>query len=335
MANDGAVGGRLGPDVAATSEPESLLRARLKSSWERWLRFWRILRGNRLGMVGLAILGAFGFMAISAPFLTAVGLLHNPDASLCGTDFHYCLPTESAWARFQPPNGQTLLGTDFLGRDIFARLWWGSQMTVIIGIAASIVSMGLGTFVGMISGYVGGWSDEILMRITDFFLVLPTLVLALVLVGIASESGGTTVFLMVLVIGITLWASTARLVRAQVLTLKQRQFVERAKAIGAGNTRIVWFHIFPNAFSLVFAEAILTVAVAILTESFLSYLGLGPAGVITWGKIIYDALAHNVIEARLYLWLVAPGLAIVFVVLGFTLLGYTLDEIFNPRLRKR
>ncbi len=315
---------------------ESLLAVRLKSVWQRWSRFWSIFRRNRLGMAGLVILGAFAFMAVSAPLLTSAGLVRNPDASLCGVNFHYCADQDpDPLARLQPPSWDMLLGTDFSGRDIFARIWWGTQMTMVIGIAASIVSMGLGTFVGMISGYVGGWVDEVLMRITDFFLVLPTLVLALVLVGILSESGGGSAFTIVLVIGITLWAFTARLVRSQVLSLKQRQFVERAKAIGASNNRVVWFHIFPNAFSLVFAEAILTVAVAILTESFLSYLGLGPAGVVTWGKIIYDALVHDVIIRRLYWWIIAPGLAIVMVVLGFTLLGYALDELFNPRLRKR
>lgn len=325
---------------AGVSEPgpaeESLFAARLRALWERWSRFWFILRRNRLGMAGLIILGVFTVMAITAPLLTSVGLLRNPDAPLCGTDFHYCGDQDPApLARLSSPNSGVLLGTDFSGRDIFARIWWGTQMTMIIGIAASVVSMGLGTFVGMISGYLGGWPDEFLMRITDFFLVLPTLVLALVLAGISSESGGGNVLTIVLIIGIALWASTARLVRSQVLSLKQRQFIERAKAIGASSNRVVWRHIFPNAFSLVFAEAILTVAVAILTESFLSYLGLGPADVVTWGKIIYDALVHDVIIRRLYWWIVAPGFAIVMVVLGFTLLGYALDEIFNPRLRKR
>jgi peptide/nickel transport system permease protein len=303
--------------------------------WERWLRFWKIFRGNRLGIAGLVLLAAFAFMAISAPLFTSLGFLRNPDASLCGADFHYCQLGSGNLARLADPSGAVLLGTDFAGRDIFARVWWGTQMTVVVGIAASVVSMGLGTFVGMISGYLGGWVDEILMRITDFFLVLPTLVLALILAGILSASGGGNVFTIVLIIGISLWSSTARLVRSQVLSLKQRQFIERAKAIGASNTRIVWFHIFPNAFSLVFAEAILTVAVAILTESFLSYLHLGPSGVVTWGKIIDDALSHDVIIRQNYMWLIAPGFAIVLVVLGFTLLGYALDEIFNPRLRKR
>lgn len=320
----------------ASTPEESLLVVRLRAWWERWSKFWRILRRNRLGMAGLIILGVFTFMALSAPLVTSLGLIRNPDASLCGADFHYCTNLDTTAARLQPPSWAVLLGTDWAGRDIFARIWWGTQMTIIIGIAASVVSMGLGTFVGMISGYMGGWTDEILMRITDFFLVLPTLVLALVLSGIYGESAaGTSVVTIVMIIGISLWSSTARLVRAQVLSLKERQFVERAKAIGAKNTRIVWFHIFPNAFSLVFAEAILTVAVAILTESFLSYLGLGPQGVVTWGKIIQDALAHDVILRKAYAWIFAPGFAIVLVVMGFTLLGYALDEIFNPRLRKR
>ncbi len=316
--------------------PESLFLVRLRSLRDRMGRFWYVFRHNRLGMVGLIILLVFVAMAALAPVLTSVGLLRNPDASLCGADYHVCTTLDPSLEAYMPPSGYALLGTDFLGRDIFARLWWGTQMTIVIGVAATIVSMGLGTFVGMLSGYYGGWVDELLMRITDFFLVLPTLVLALVLTGIlVSASGGGSPLLVVCIIGITMWASTARLVRSQVLTLKHRQFVDRAKAIGASEMRIVWNHIFPNAFSLVFAEAILTVAVAILTESFLSYLHLGPANVVTWGKIIDDALSHNVLILKLYWWIFAPGFAIVLVVMGFTLVGYALDEIFNPRLRKR
>lgn len=315
---------------------ESLLVVRLRALRERAGRFWYVFRRNRLGMVGFAILAVFAAMAVLAPVLTATGILRSPEASLCGADYHVCTTTDASLAAYMQPSGQAILGTDFLGRDIFARLWWGTQMTMVIGIAATVVSMGLGTFVGMVSGYYGGWVDELLMRITDFFLVLPTLVLALVLAGIlAGESGGGSPLLVISIIGITMWASTARLVRSQVLTLKRRQFVDRAKAVGASEMRIVWNHIFPNAFSLVFAEAILTVAVAILTESFLSYLKLGPAYVTTWGKMIDEALSHNVLILKLYWWIFAPGFAIVLVVMGFTLVGYALDDIFNPRLRKR
>jgi len=286
-------------------------------------------------MSGFAILLAFTVMALSAPFLTAAGLIKNPDVSLCGSDFHNCRPTDPDLQRYQPPSSGAWLGTDHVGRDIFSRLWWGSQVTLLIGFMASLVSMGLGTLVGLVAGFYGGWIEELLMRITDFFLVLPTLVLALVLAGYLAQSGGGSTWTIVLAIGVTLWAFTARLVRAQVLSIKERQFVERARAIGAGNPRILWHHIFPNAFSLIFAEAILTIAVAILTESFLSFIHLGPADANTWGKMIDDALSHDVIVRNLTWWIVSPGLAIVIVVFGFTLLGYALDELINPRLRRR
>lgn len=288
-------------------------------------------------MLGLIILLVFVGMSASAPVLTSAGWLRNPGAALCGDDFHVCAPAEPGRQLYEPPNSYVWLGTDNGAHDIFSRLWWGTQVTILIGLAASLLSMGLGVFIGMVSGFYGGWVDELLMRITDFFLVLPTLVLALILAAYFREATGgqVTTWNVVFVIGIGLWSSTARVVRAQVLSLKERQFVERARAVGASSTRIVWYHIFPNAFSLVFAEAILTIAVAILAESFLSFIGLGPRDAFTWGRMIEDADRNNAIERGLVWWIVSPGLAIVIVVLAFTLLGYALDEIFNPRLRKR
>lgn len=288
-------------------------------------------------MTGLIVLLVFVAMAALAPALTSIGLLRDPNARLCGPDYHYCSPTDPQPMPYRGPNDQVWLGTDQAGRDVFSRLWWSTQVTIMIGLVASLISMGLGVLVGMIAGYYGGWVDELLMRITDFFLVLPTLVLALILAAYFQQvtGGQITTWNVILVIGIGLWASTARLVRAQVLSLKERQFIERARAVGAGNTRIVWVHIFPNAFSLVFAEAILTIAVAILTESFLSYLGLGPRDATTWGRMIEDANRFDAVIRGLVWWIVAPGLAIVLVVFGFTLLGYALDEIYNPRLRRR
>ena len=312
--------------------PESILRARLANLWLRVRQFWRVFRGSRLGMIGLIILLIFVFLALSAPFLTAAGVLRDPNAPLCGANYQVCPPSRVGEMDYAAPNGLVWLGTDQLGRDVFSRLWWGTQVTMLIGVLASAFSMGLGTFVGMVSGYYGGWLDEILMRITDFFLVLPTLVLALILLGIY---GGGSFWNIIAIIGVTFWASTARLVRSQVLTLKERQFVERARAIGASQTRIVWHHVFPNAFSLVFAEAVLTIAVAILTESFLSFLGFGPSNTITWGTMIEDAYIYSAIERQLVWWIITPGVTIVIVVMGFTLLGYALDEIFNPRLRRR
>ncbi len=323
------------PESPEGGEPapsgESLFRMRLDNAWKRAIRFWKVFRGSGLGMVGLAILLIFVFMAVSAPLLTSAGLIRDPAAALCGADFHVCSLGSPDEMRFAPPNSIVWLGTDQLARDVFSRMWWGSQVTILIGVLATVFSMGIGTVIGMISGYYGGWLDEILMRVTDFFLVLPTLVFALILLAII----GPGFWNMVVTIAVTFWASTARLVRSQVLSLKERQFVERARSAGTGKIRIVWIHIFPNAFSLVFAEAILTIAVAILTESFLSFLGFMSLDVITWGVLIEEAYNNFAIERGLVWWIVAPGIVIVAVVMGFTLLGYALDEIMNPRLRKR
>lgn len=282
---------------------------------------WAIFSRSRLGMIGFVGLVFFFVMAVMAPVLTGAGILRDP-------------AEQNLNDRFEGPNSQFLLGTDQLGRDLLSRLMWGSQATLLIGFAASAISMGLGTIIGLLSGYYGGWIDELLMRIVDFFLVLPTLVLILIL-AVVLPPPGASLGKVIFVIGISLWATTARLVRGQVLTLKVRQFVERARAAGAGDGRIVFRHIFPNAFSLVFAEAILTVAVAILSESFLSFIGIGPTDTVTWGKILEDAWRQSAAETGLLVWVVAPGLFIVAIVMAFTLLGFALDEIVNPRLRRR
>lgn len=309
------------PIEVARTVVKSVLWLRLKVLRERSALFWKVFSRSRLGMLGFVMLLLFIGMALTAPFLTAAGILQDPDAQNLGNQYEG--PSERFW-----------FGTDQLGRDLFSRMWWGSEATLLIGFSASAISMGLGTSVGLASGYYGGWLDEILMRIVDFFLVLPTLVLILIL-AVVMPPPGYFLWKVIFVIGISLWASTARLVRAQVLSLKERQFIERARAVGTGNSRIVFRHIFPNAFTLVFAEAILTVAVAILSESFLSFIGIGPADTITWGKILEDALSASALETGLVYWIVIPGLYIVAIVMAFTLLGFALDEIVNPRLRRR
>ena len=233
------------------------------------------------------------------------------------------------------PSSEHWLGTDIRGNDILSRLIYGSRVSLTIGLVATAVSMGLGSAIGLLSGYWGGWKDEVLMRITDVFLVLPWLVLMIVLAAVLP--GGPTVGKVILVIGITGWSATTRMVRAQVLSIKERAFVERARAIGSNDIHIVVKHVFPNVFPLVFANAILTIALSILSESTLSFIGLGPlpTEVVTWGNMLEDAVTGGAMVNELYLWIVAPGLCIVFVVLGFTFVGYALDEIFNPKLRTR
>ena len=223
-------------------------------------------------------------------------------------------------------------GTDGLGRDVLTRTMHGTKASLVIGFVAMAISMVIGTGVGLLSGFWGGWRDEVIMRFNDVFLSIPWLVLMMVIVALFDARSLVAV---IFVIGITGWSTTARIVRSQVLTLKTRQFVERAKAIGSGDMHIIRKHIFPNVVPLVFANAILTIAIAILSESTLSFLGLGPQDVETWGKVLEDAYNESAALAGPYPFIIMPGLCIVVVVLGFTFIGYAMDEVLNPKLRQR
>jgi len=285
---------------------------------KRGKNLWTVYKSSKTGMIGLVMLLIVLGMAAFADSITPYGPFEPTGA-----------PHET------PPSPRNWLGTDLSGWDIFSRVIYGSRVSLMIGLVATAVSMGLGTLVGLMSGYWGGWRDEVLMRITDVFLVIPWLVLMIVLAYVLP--GGASVTKVVFVIGITGWSSTARIVRAQVFSLKERAFVERARAIGSGDWHIVRRHIFPNVFPLIFANAILTIALSILSESTLSYVNLGPRSyeVVTWGNILNDAVQAHAMTLGYYWWIVVPGLCIVFVVLAFTFIGFALDEIFNPKLRRR
>ena len=290
----------------------------------------RVFKKNRMGMVGLAILLVFVAMAA---FPAQVMWIFS---IIGGWDYPYG-PHDDV-ASVGPgtaPSSENWLGTDSRGNDILARLIYGARISLLIGVLASAVAMVLGSLVGLLSGFWGGWRDEVLMRVTDVFLVLPWLVLMIVFVAVLP--GGPSITKIIFVIGITGWAGTARIVRTQVLSVKERAFVERARSVGAGELHIIRRHIFPNVFPLIFANAILTVALAILSESALSFLGMGASATVdvTWGNMLEDALSANAMYNGFYLWVIMPGLCIVFLVMGFTFIGYALDEIFNPKLRKR
>jgi len=290
----------------------------------------RVFKRNRMGMLGLAILLIFVAMAaFPAQIMWVFSVIG-------GWDYPYGPHDELApVGRGTAPSPDHWLGTDYRGNDILARLIYGARISLMIGILASAVTMALGSIVGLLSGFWGGWRDEVLMRVTDVFLVLPWLVLMIVFNEVLP--GGPSITKVTLVIGITGWAGTARIVRTQVLSVKKRAFIERARSVGAGEFHIIRKHIFPNVFPLIFANAILTVALAILSESALSFLGLGASATVdvTWGNMLEDALKANAMYNGFYLWVIMPGLCIVFLVMGFTFIGYALDEIFNPRLRKR
>lgn len=274
-------------------------------------------RKSKMGLGGLVILAFFIIVAVLAPLIA-------PGEALDAT-------CECNGIPFSSPSLDFPFGTDNLGRSILALTVWGSRISLAVGMLATLISMVIGSVVGLVAGYFGRWPETVLMRLTDWFLVIPFLPLAIVLASILGQS----MFVIILVIGVTSWPSTARIVRAQVLSVKTRPYVERAQALGAGSWHLVTRHILPNVGPLILANTILTVAIAILSETTLAFLGLGDPLTISWGRILEFAFNAGAAGSGQWWWLLPPGLAIVMVVLAFTMCGFALDEIVNPRLRQR
>jgi peptide/nickel transport system permease protein len=246
--------------------------------------------------------------------------------------------------RLEPPSTEHIFGTDNLGRDVLNRTVHGARISLFIGLLATVVTVVLGVLVGIVAGFVGGRLDSFLMRITDFFLVIPTFVLALVLAPIIQEVVGPgveiagipmTLIVIVIVIGITSWSTTARIVRSQTLSIRERTFVDRARAVGAGGGWIMRKHILPNVTNLIVANAVLVFAGAVLTETTLSFVGLGDPFQPSWGQMLSEAEEGGAPGLGAWWWFTPPGTCIVLVVLAFTLVGGALDDVLNPRRRVR
>ena len=274
--------------------------------------FWRHFKKNRLGVGGLVIIVIVFFIAIFAPFLS----LYDPGK----TDVSLKLKT---------PSFQHYLGTDQLGRDVFSRMLYGSQISLSVGFVAVGISILIGILVGAMAGYKGGWVDSLLMRFVDIMLSFPSFFLILTVVAILRPN----IYNVMIVIGISSWEGTARFVRAEFLSLRERDYVQAARALGVKDRRIIFRHILPNALAPVFVTASLGVASAILVEAGLSFLGFGvqpPAP--SWGNILTEGRTY-IFDAW---WLtVFPGLAILITVLSFNLFGEGLRDAIDPRLRGR
>jgi peptide/nickel transport system permease protein len=229
---------------------------------------------------------------------------------------------------YTPPSAEHLLGTDDAGRDVLSNFIYGARVSLIVGFFAAFISVVIGGLIGISAGFYGGKVELILMRFTDIMLVIPALPLAVVLVALTSPSLGNIIF----VIGILGWTTTARLVRSQTLSVKERKFVLRARSIGSGNAHIIQRHIFPLVLPLMVANTVLVISLAILEESTLSFLGLGDPTMISWGQMLNFAFTRGGVSSGAWWALVMPGLGIVWVVLGLTFLGHGLEQIFNPRL---
>jgi peptide/nickel transport system permease protein len=279
-------------------------------------RNWRLFRSHRSGMVGLAVLLLFIIVAIFAPVLA------SPDSIEV---------TKATGGVLEAPSGEYWLGTDEAGRSVLALCIWGARISLFVGLFATAISMVIGTSVGLMSGFFEGWPARILYRLTEWVLVIPFLVLAIVLSAIL----GRSLFNIVLVIGITSWPGTALIIRSQTLSIKERPYLERAKVLGAGRWHQMTRHILPNVMPMVFANTTLTVSIAILTETTLSFLGLGDPTRVSWGSMLEDAFDVGAMTTGAWWFIIPPGLCVVVVVLSFNLVGQALEEIFNPRLRSR
>jgi peptide/nickel transport system permease protein len=311
------------PIASSTEEVPVLLPKRLSPRRIRWARrrkaltrFWSQFRTNKMGMFGLAILLFFIGMAIFSIFADKGRL--DPTITTNGP-----VLANPSWA--YP------LGTNLQGISILSLVVEGSRISLFVGLTASLISMLIGSSIGIWAGYRSGFSDVILMRITDVFLVLPWLALAIVLAAVF----GQNMWVIIFIIGLTSWAGTSRLVRAQVLSVKERTYIERSRALGGSDWHVVTRHVLPNVMPVIFANTILTIAIAILSESALSFLGLGDPLRPSWGTTIEEAFNNGALTLGKSAWLLAPSFCIVAVVLAFTMVGFAMDEIVNPRIRER
>jgi peptide/nickel transport system permease protein len=271
----------------------------------------QVLRQRKAAMVGLGIIIFFVVLAILSPFLAP----YSATAQTCPV--------------FAPPSARHWFGCDDGGIDIVSEVMRGGRVSLIIGFAATMVAMVIGGGVGILSGYFGGWVDIPLMRVTDYLLVIPDLAFALVI----AEVWGPSVLHVIFVIAILEWAATARIIRAQVKTLKERVYVKRARSIGAGNMRIVVRHILPQVGPLLIANTVLTIAVAIYLETALAFLGLEDPSTTTWGTILEHAFNRAAVSAGAWWAIVPDGLAITLLIMGCFLLGQAIEDALNPRLK--
>ena len=288
-----------------------LIEAPIEAGSSRRGFLLRTLRHRPAAVIGTVILVVVALVAVLAPWIAPYDL-HTQVGPVFGH-----------------PSLKHPLGLDDGGIDMLTLLMWGARVSLVVGFAATFVSMAIGGAVGVIAGYFGGWVDVVLMRITDYFLVVPDVPLMIVVAAI----WGPSLFHIIIVIGILLWTSTARVIRAQVKSVRERVYVKRARALGAGHTRIVLKHVLPQVAPLLIANTVLTVAVAIFDETALSFLGLGDPSTTSLGKVIENAFERAAISSGAWWAIVWPGVLVTLIILGCSLVGGALEDALNPRLR--
>ena len=292
----GAAAATEGADVAATRRPGSIKQVALREP---------------TAIAGLAIIAFFVLVALLEPILVSGD------------------PKEKVGPIFEPPSTSYPLGLDGGGANMVDLLIAGTRVSLLVGFCAALVSAFIGGTVGVLAGFYGGKTDVVLMRTTDYFLVIPDIPLMIV----AAALFGRSLTNIIIIIGVIYWTTTARLIRAQVLSVRERVYVKRARALGAGNRRLIFKHILPQVAPLLVANTVLLVAYAIFAETFISFLGLGDPSVISWGRLIENAFNDDAILNNAWWAIIPPGLCVTLVVLGATLFGQSLEDALNPRLR--
>lgn len=266
---------------------------------------------SRQSLAGLVILGIVVLAALTAPLF-----VHGDVQAKVGPVF-------------APPSHRFWLGTDGGGADMAKLLLMGARVSLLVGFASAAVSVLIGGTVGILSGFFGGKVDIVLMRITDYVLVLPDIPLMIVVAALF----GRSLTNIIVIIGVIYWTSTARLLRAQVKSVRERVYVQRARALGAGNARLIFRHVLPQVTPLLVANTVLFVAYAIFAETFISFLGLGDPSIVSWGRLIQNAFTDDAILNNAWWAIVPPGVAVVVVVVACTMVGQAMEDAFNPRLR--
>jgi peptide/nickel transport system permease protein len=266
-------------------------------------------------MIGLAILVAITVLALTAPLF-----IHANDLDVINA------PGQP----ISPPSARFPLGTDYAGRSIVPLLIWGTRPSLAIGVISTALTMVVGSAIGLLAGHYGGMTSRLLMALTDWFIALPTLPLAIGLAAVLGQ-GDTSI---TIAIAVTSWPGTARLIRAQTLAVEARPFIERAKALGARDGQLVVRQVLPNVAPFILVSATLTVAGSILSAATLQFLGLGNPTDVSWGSMINQAFFQGAVSAGAWWYILPPGIAILIVVLGFTLIGRSVENILNPRMAR-
>ncbi len=304
-------------DLASNlTSPADTRRLRLAAALRQNLRGLAVILSYPSGAAGLVVVLLFIAIAALAPLIAHYGafeVVYNADHSVI---------------RLSPPSWQNWFGTTNQGMDVFSQLVWGSRVALIVGLLSAVGSVVIGTLVGLVAGYFGGWIDEALMRMTDVAFGIPFLPFAMVVISIAKPSLGLVILLVVFF----LWRTTARVIRAQVLTLKTRPFIWAARAAGAGDLQILFRHITPNVLPLSFLYMAIGVQTGVMLEAALSFLGFGDPNVLSWGIMLNAAFQAGAMRSAWW-WVLPPGLALSLFVIAIFMITRAYEERLNPRLR--